>query len=224
MKRNRCNSSGIGTASHPEEHHELFIKFNSTQKSRNKCINYEYETKFCKKLKINCVGTSNELCKHYSEAKSAIDDESRDDNRVNLFKGIKLINTSDINTKNKKFARPSQYKLDNLIEYYKKHNMMDVPVVISYNNGKFLLKDKYLRYYVANILDIEKIHAIIDIPENEIFFKLMTLGQNVKHKHYGIGTVKNVTMNIIEIEFFQTGKKGKFDINTCVEAGLISLL
>lgn len=65
MIKNRSgNASGIGTATHPIKRFAKQKK--STQRrSRYRCVFYEPEARYCKKLQISCVGLSNEMCKYY---------------------------------------------------------------------------------------------------------------------------------------------------------------
>ena len=69
MNRKNGNNSSIGTASHTEKHFPVAQNTTSTRRSRNKCQQYEKETKMCRSLRITCVGPSNELCKDYTEHK-----------------------------------------------------------------------------------------------------------------------------------------------------------
>ena len=65
MKRHSGNASSIGTSTHPEKHYNHST--DSTKRSRYKCIHYEAQPRFCRKLEIRCVGPSNQLCTHYAE-------------------------------------------------------------------------------------------------------------------------------------------------------------
>ena len=67
MNRKNGNNSSIGTASHMERHYALPKNITSKRRSRNKCEQYEKETKICRHLGIACVGPSNELCRKYIE-------------------------------------------------------------------------------------------------------------------------------------------------------------
>ena len=70
MTNLKQNASSIGTATHTEKHFKPASK-DSKRKTRNKCINYCKETHDCKILKIECVGPSNDFCKHYCEIENS---------------------------------------------------------------------------------------------------------------------------------------------------------
>lgn len=43
--------------------------------------------------------------------------------------------------------RPAEKKIDSMIEYYKERGHFDKPVTVVFRNDKYVLKDKFLRYY-----------------------------------------------------------------------------
>ena len=69
LKRFSGNSSALGTCSHPERHFPEKEFGTSQRHSRNHCIHYDHSAKWCQCMQVSCVGPSNPLCKHYSEAK-----------------------------------------------------------------------------------------------------------------------------------------------------------
>lgn len=223
MGNHKGNSSGIGTGSHTEDHRELFINPDTTQKTRNKCIHYEYKARFCTALGIGCVGPSNALCIHYNEGNEQTETETTIEANP-PFTGIKLIALASVSTGNRSFATPSQEKVDKLIKYYEEHKKIDKPIVVSCKNGKYILEDKYLRYYVAKKLKLQKIYAIMNTPENEFTLKLMKNKQKVKHKIFGVGKIKNIVSDTVEIEFIKTGKAVKFNIDACIKSNVLTLL
>ena len=210
------NSSGIGTASHPEEHRELWINKKTLQRTRNKCIHYEFQTRFCKRLKVGCVGPSNKLCKYYREYPELQSAQLVPVDNVKPFNGIKLISMNDISVE-KKFAEPTLKKVNKLIAYYEEHNELDKPIVVSCGKGHYILEDKYLRYYVAGKLKLEKIHAIMKVEENNTQVRLRRVGQKVKHKLYGIGVVNSFTVDYVEIYFSKVDKTILIGTTICLD-------
>ena len=69
MKRNTGNGGLLGTGSHMEKHYYERRKSENQRRSRNKCVNYNSRTKWCRQLQIDCVGPSNPLCKNYNESR-----------------------------------------------------------------------------------------------------------------------------------------------------------
>ncbi|MGM9938730.1 MAG: hypothetical protein ACI32P_03210 [Catenibacterium mitsuokai] len=70
MSKNTHNSGLLGTGTHTEKHYsQANNRNNSTPKRRNKrnCVFYDKGSNFCNKLKITCVGFSNEMCPKHDE-------------------------------------------------------------------------------------------------------------------------------------------------------------
>ncbi len=78
---------------------------------------------------------------------------------VSSFVGIRAISMEDITTGNKSFAPPAKEKVDRLIEFYNENGRFDCPIVVSCFGDKYLIEDKYLRYYVAKKLKHKEIFA-----------------------------------------------------------------
>lgn len=70
-RKNKGNSSSIGTASHLEIYRKCPLKKGeSNKRNRKDCEFFDIHTRFCFKLKITCVGFSNTLCPlHLSDNK-----------------------------------------------------------------------------------------------------------------------------------------------------------
>ncbi|MBR4857716.1 MAG: ParB-like nuclease domain-containing protein [Clostridia bacterium] len=213
------NASGIGTATHPEKHYEVFFNPDSAKKSRYKCIHYELETKDCKKLRIGCVGPSNDMCRFYCESIKPAEPNKAEKTAKPLvadFDGIKEIPMNEIVVTGKHFVKPSPEKVKALVAHYLNYGKLDKPIIVTCKNGKYHLEDKYLRYYVAKELKLKAIPAVT-IETSKALKKLQNPGQKVTHKQFGAGRVVNTTINFVEIKFNATGKVIKFDINTCLK-------
>lgn len=80
------------------------------------------------------------------------------------FEGIRSIpiNQIDVPACFKK-NRPAEKKIDALLEYYEEHGCLDKPVTVVFRNNKYVLKDKFLRYYVGKMLKLKKIDAICTV-------------------------------------------------------------
>ena len=61
----------------------------------------------------------------------------------------------------KDFGKPSQNKVDALIAYYQKYGKLDKPIVVSRRGDKYVVEDKYLRYYVAKLLKLTNVPVYI---------------------------------------------------------------
>lgn len=57
-------------------------------------------------------------------------------------------------------SNPSQEKIDKILEYYKTYGKFDKPIRVKVRDGRYIIKSKYLRYYVAKMLNLEKIAAV----------------------------------------------------------------
>jgi|GEM_PF-4683396 len=231
MSRRRGNESGLGTFSHPEMHREIFIKKDTKQKSRNKCIHYDFETKTCRKLIIGCVGPSNPFCKDYCEetpkANSRIKSKDSDateqsknsfnntSNRCVLFYRIKQVKLEDIQI-DKIMKRPSSKKEREVYEYYREKGEFDKPIVLSLKNGKYYLEDGFARYCVAKRLELESVPAILNTIENKDVIELYKIGRKVRHKVFGEGAVVSVSLKEIKMYFPFKDETKRFDpCDTC---------
>ncbi len=97
---------------------------------------------------------NSEIGKHHKIIKS----------QPEYFEGIRSIpiNQIDVPACFKK-NRPAEKKIDALLEYYEEHGCLDKPVTVVFRNNKYVLKDKFLRYYVGKMLKLKKIDAICTV-------------------------------------------------------------
>ena len=61
--------------------------------------------------------------------------------------------------------RPAEKKIDSMIEYYKERGHFDKPVTVVFRDDKYVLKDKFLRYYVGKELKLKEIDAICTVDQ-----------------------------------------------------------
>jgi|GEM_PF-380722 len=79
---------------------------------------------------------------------------------------ITQIKMSQIIVDSHKFHLPPYIgKVNALMEYYQKHKTLDKPIIVIKNEDKYLLQDKYLRYYVAKKLGLSTIDAIVKLDK-----------------------------------------------------------
>ena len=67
-----------------------------------------------------------------------------------------------------KSAKPSPDKVQKTVEYYQEHGRFDKPITVQLQDDNYLLKDKYLRYYVAKKLNLESIEAEFEDKKKEV--------------------------------------------------------
>lgn len=77
------------------------------------------------------------------------------------YSDVRYIPIKKISLKEMPYRKPSFAKIKQIVDYYKEHREMDKPVVVSAKDNGFLLEDKYLRYYVAQRLQLKGIPAIV---------------------------------------------------------------
>lgn len=83
------------------------------------------------------------------------------------FEGIRSIPINQIEVPPCfKKNRPAEKKIDSLIEYYEEHGHLDKPVTIVFRNDQYVLKDKFLRYYVGKVLKLKEIDAICTVDQH----------------------------------------------------------
>lgn len=64
MSYHKCNSSSIGTATHPEPNKRMYDS--SCKKSKYKCCHFNKGANYCNALEITCVGCCSKLCNSYT--------------------------------------------------------------------------------------------------------------------------------------------------------------
>jgi len=76
------------------------------------------------------------------------------------------IKMSEIIVDEDKFHTPPYIgKVNALMKYYQKHKALDKPIIVIKSEDKYLLEDKYLRYYVAKKLGLPTIDAIVELKK-----------------------------------------------------------
>lgn len=178
------------------------------RRHRSRCIYYNKHEKHCSKYYSTCYGASH--CPYYEveekeqyEVKKV---QSKSKEQKKSFVGIKVVPIEEV-VVGRRFQTPSQKKIDEIIDYYERYGKLDKPVIVSCSGDKYLLQDKYLRYYVAKKIGLKRIP--IKMNEND---KLINKKAEIKCKHkiYGEGTVKLMTEKTITI-LFNSGKEATFN-------------
>lgn len=204
-------------------HTEKFVRQEGDpRRHRSRCINYNSETKHCSYMCGQCVGSAH--CSHYKERiipQPAPNVKPQEKPRMD-FSGVKEIPMSQIEINLDKARKPGKEKVDNLIAYYKQNGKLDKPIVVSVQGGKYLLEDKYLRYYVAKQLNLKTISAKIGtFKQSTADDRLHKVDTRVIHKTFGNGVVVNSNGNHTTIKF-ESGKEMSFDIAMCIQNGIIT--
>lgn len=214
-----------GTPWHTEK---MLRKEGDPRRHRSMCIYFEKESEYCEKRFMKCVGSAH--CDYYCTSRKrvrATRSDSSPKKKVSRparpFQGIKMIARKDIYLGESQYKEPSHQKIKKLIEYYEKHGTMDEPVVVVCQDDKYLLKDKYLRYYVAEKLGLEKIPAQMEIEEKQNTTGAYTVGRRIHHINIGTGTIVKRKLDVVEIKF-DSGAVMNFDIQICSEGNIITLL
>ena len=195
------------------------------RRHRSKCVHYEKVDGYCHKRFMKCVGSAH--CDHYSalpESVTAAAPPQKKPPRVQPFDGVKTILMEDIQIGEIPFKQPSKAKAQKIIDYYNQHGTLDKPIVVTCEGNKYLLQDKYLRYYVAKVLGLKELPARMGTyGDKAADDRIHNVGQKIQHKTFGKGTVVKSTLDTVEIEF-ESGKIIKFDIRMCIDGKIITLL
>ena len=122
---------------------------------------------------------------------------------------------ADILVPEHRFAEPSLEKLFALRDYYIENGQLDKPIIVSCKDDKYVLEDKYLRYYFAKQAKLAKIFARCgekgcDKAE-EPFRKV---GARVKTSR-GTGTITKVELQYVTVSFDDGGTM-QYDLFTAV--------
>lgn len=209
-------------------HYERFERAEGDDKRhRSRCINYNAKNDgMCRFYCVRCFGSAH--CDHYKEKTTAFTDE-RISQPVFLkpklvsFEGVKNISIDDIRVDSKFLCKsPDKEKVEQLIQYYKMNRKMDKPIVVSIANNKYVLKDKYLRYYVAKKLNLREIPAEMGAPDQiKARDQLRTIGCRVLNtKNDSHGKVVKVDISSVTI-MFDDEKEREYDVQICLKSGLI---
>lgn len=149
-----------------------------------------------------CIGSSH--CEQYREHSLGAPPEIE---KPRAFQGIKKIKMSDISLGNKNWGKPSKDKVEELKDYYLEQGELDKPILVSCKGDKYVLEDKYLRWYVANKLGLEEIDAQFGSERNRMEEELRKVGTKVYHnpplisKSKGSGTVIKVSLHNFWVAF-----------------------
>lgn len=148
--------------------------------------------------------------------------EVKNNEKVEPFSGTRNIRISDIVIP-KKYLRmkPDAEKVKAIEDYYQEHKRMDKPIYVSISYGKYILEDKYLRYYVAKELGKTWIKARFGTYEESIAGdRLLEVGRRVHHKKYGDGPIVLSDGKYVVVSFDGI-KEVRFDFEVCVKKNLL---
>ena len=193
-----------------------------SRRHRSRCIHNDKKNSHCSKVVGKCIGAAH--CSYYEEcqtqgeeATKVVNDENKSD-----FKGIRMIKISDIELRGK-YRVPAKDKISAVISYFKENGKLDKPISVSCNGNKYVLEDKYLRYYVAKQLGLKEVPAKISTEkENKLEDKIRIIGRKVTHSKFGVGKIVSVSDDKVEIAF-NTGKTIDFSIDICVKKELLTI-
>lgn len=204
-------------------HTEKFVRQEGDpRRHRSRCVNYDSKTKHCSYMCGQCVGAAH--CSHYKEQVVAQPNPTvKPQGQPRMeFSGVKEILMSQVKINPDKAKKPGKEKVDNLIAYYRQNGKLDKPIVVSIQGDKYLLEDKYLRYYVAKQLNLKTIPAKIGtFKQSSADDRLHKVGTKVTHKTFGKGVVTDSDGSTTTIKF-ENGKEMKFNIEMCVQNGFIT--
>ena len=205
--------------------HTEFLHMAEGDKPRDKrrCI-YHQKDNHCTVRSSTCIGSSH--CTKYEELPAApvplgqVQPKPQP-KRPLEFSGVQNIRIADIEIDTAKFKKPSDKKIKQMIENFKKTGMMDKPIVVSCGKTKYKLEDKYLRYYVAKKLGLVEIPAKIGtLQSSAAEDKLKKKGACITHKIFGKGTVQEIEGDVITVQF-QSGECKKLSVESCIKSGKI---
>lgn len=184
----------------------IYLHSNDERRNRRNCVNYRHNDGYCEIYYSKCLGSTH--CKFYktnaakvirsTPSTQPLNNEPTQ-NSIQKFEGVQIIDIQDIRLPRKSLTPPSPKKIDKLIKYYQENGVLDKPIVVHCGTDKYILHDRYLRYYVAKMLGITKIHARIS-NENDIFDKLLRVKDTkIRHKIYGIVYTENSDMRFVTL-------------------------
>lgn len=148
------------------------------------------------------------------------------DAKQRMFDNATLIPMDSIVADKFRNTVPDPLKVKRMKDIYKNHGKFDIPIHVIKRGNKYILEDKYLRYYVAKQLGHREIYAAIEIDNNyeELTkFELTDVGARISHKAFGKGTVVSCISDRITVKF-DSGKESTFDLKLCQREGILHLV
>ena len=196
----------VGTVWHTERMHR---EEGDARRDKRRCRHYR--DGHCSQRATKCGGSAH--CEYYEEISENAGTAFL--NAKKPFKGSKEIKMSDILVPEHRFVEPSIEKLFALRDYYMENGQLDKPIIVSCKGDKYVLEDKYLRYYFAKQANLTTIFARCgekgcDKAE-EPFRKV---GARVKTSR-GTGTITKVELQYVTVTFDDGGTM-QYDLFTAV--------
>lgn len=180
------------------------ISSNTRKQDRSKyrCLHYRKDGS-CGYVR-NCKGASQ--CAYYEE--SSI--------KIEPFSGIKVV-PIELLHRGHDMRPPKNGRLNAVINYYETNHCFDKPVYVEIENGKYYIKDKYLRYCAAKKLGLKEIKIRFGGKKQSKYDdSIIRVGARVLHDRWGKGTVQKADFNKMEI-IFDCGKLISFVTLLCID-------
>lgn len=138
------------------------------------------------------------------------------------FVGIKEISLSDIHIL-KEQQVPRQETIECIIEKYNKKKQYNQIVILRLKEDTYYLQKRYASFYVAKMLGLEKVKAVVLTKgQCKMYIKVTKIGNVVEHSTFGKGVVKSLDENILSVEFYEHGLK-RIALFDCIQKGTLSI-
>lgn len=194
------------------------------RRHRARCSFYtNKKTSYCNYYNERCRGAAH--CTAYKDKNVDFNMEQVPVDIVKPFVDIRHIEISKIIVPKDVFDKPSEEKIKKLIDFYKRNQRLDKPIVVECAKNSYLLKDKYLRYLVAKQLGLKELYAEMGNQEDiRSWNKLRKKGTLVWVNKLGdVGEVVDFTIRKVTIKF-DNGVIKEYDIHKCISTGTIRVL
>lgn len=219
------SSKMTGTVWHTEK---MTRQEDDVRRHKSRCIHLERDSGRCEIICDKCGGSAH--CDYYKE-KTLLDidkeiaiHKAQQTELVREFSGVKMIPMDLIYVREKQYSIPKRSKIVKMKNHYETYGHFDKPIIVSCFNGKYLLEDRYLRYYVAKLLGLKEIQAEMGNSEdgkNENI--LRTVGKKIYHKKFGDGVISNVFEDKI-IVTFESGDVHSLNVVACYQNKLLTII
>lgn len=122
-------------------------------------------------------------------------------------------------------SEPKEEKVKVVLDYYKKNGTFDVPVYVTCYGDKYMLLNRYLRYYVAKLLNFKTVPAEMcareEYKQRNLLRKQGTLVWIKKEKQ--VGRVVSSTLKKVLIKL-DSGEEKTYDICKCLQTESVRIL
>ncbi|WP_024858095.1 hypothetical protein [Ruminococcus albus] len=229
--KNKRNPNDYFPSVHNHTYHKgslyeyTYIAGSGVKRSRNKCIHYESESKWCDVLKASCVGPSNDICTHYATNREEETETNVKKSNISTSIFFKMISIDEI-VLDGKTNIPTLGDVNYEKNFYLKNRVFTAPVLVVQQSNRYILKDSAQVFFAARSLEISMIPCELYTDEDTArkLRYIRTKGKKVYLREY------NQQGKIIDFSYYKVfivlnnGKTISYAIHDALSKSLIQFI